>query len=121
MAVGYREVVVRRNSAEVREVVRERLADSVGVAPAVRALGDHADHVDAAADPVGVRPEAECGRRDALHAGARVDHEHDRKAERLGDRGRARPVAVVQPHGALDDADVALAAGVVPTKSVLTL
>ncbi len=112
------EVVVRRNSAEVREVIGKRLADSRLVAAAVGALGDDPRNVDLSADRVGVLAKAQRGRRDAFHPCFGVDDEdHGRK--RLGDHRGARAVAVVQPHDALDDADVALAAVVVPPQTAL--
>ena len=121
MTAGNLQIVAERDPAETGDTIGQGLADPALVASAVCASGDHAGDVDGSSNVRGVVVKAERRRTDAFHAGAGVDDENDRQIEFFGDQRGTGDVAVVQPHHPLDDADLPLAAAVVPSEALGTL
>jgi len=82
-------------------------------------LGDDPRHVDIAADGGGILSKAVGGGGDAFHPGLGVNDQHHRQIECFGHHRSAGAIAIIEAHHTLNDADVALAAGVVAGQSLL--
>jgi hypothetical protein len=121
MTVGDLEIVARGNTTQVRQIVRQCVANPSFVASAVSALRNDTYDIDIGVGIFAVPLKAECSRGDTLHPSFSIDDEDDGKVERFGDHGGTGSVTVVQPHHSLYDADVAVAPGVVPPKPVFSL
>jgi hypothetical protein len=81
VTVGDLEIVARGNTTQVRQIVRQCVANATLVTSAVSALGDDTCDIGVGVGMFGVSLKSECSRGDAFHPGFRIDDQNDRKVE----------------------------------------
>jgi hypothetical protein len=81
MTVGNLEIVARGDSTQVRQIVRQCIANATFVASAVSALCNDTCDIDVGVGMFAVSLKSECSRGDAFHPSFCIDGENDGKVE----------------------------------------